>query len=373
MGRNHQTPTSIQARARHESGQVLVMFVLLLPVLLGMVAMAVDIGNYASDRRTLQNAADAIAMAAVQELPDTGEALAVADAWALKNGIDPDHMKVSFSGTGGSGGSVPKVVVEITRPHEFAFARIVGVDSADVSARAAATRSSYGGGGQIVPWAVLDSIVEAANNGELITMKYDANNANNGNFGAIRIDGDGSKVYEEEIKYGSDSSLCAISTPGCDPAGCPGQYPDGCAETAPECDGPNCKPKTGNMVGPTADGVDYRMNNTTTACDTFEEAFSKDASGNYRMSTECNPWLEGNEDSLRIIIIPIVDSFGNGSSDDMEVQGFALMYLEGYEKNKCKGNQCEVKGRFIKNAVTVPGLTGVYDPSAPLQVSRLAE
>ena len=38
---------------RAESGQVLIMFVLLLPVLLGMVAMSVDIGSYASERSTL--------------------------------------------------------------------------------------------------------------------------------------------------------------------------------------------------------------------------------------------------------------------------------------------------------------------------------
>ena len=369
MGRNSRTsPLSLFPRVRDESGQVLIMFVLLLPVLLGMVAMAVDVGSYASERRTLQNAADSIAMAAAQELPDESAALAAADEWATHNGIDPASMTVSFSGL--STGSIPMVTVQIDASHEFSFAPIVGIETAAVSARAAATKSSYGGGGQVVPWAVPEAVVDAAGNGDLITMKYDANNVANGNFGGVRIEGDGSKEYEDDIKYGSDSMLCAVNTPNCDPDGCPG---DSCAETAAECDGPNCKPKTGNMVGSTANGVDYRMDNTGAGCDTFEEAFTQDGSGNYRMNNDCNPWLDNNEDSLRIIIIPIIDSFGSGSSDDMEIRSFALLYLEGYDSDKCKGNECEVQGRFIKNAITIPGLTGVYDPSAPLQVTRLAE
>ena len=61
---------------RRERGQVLMMAALLLPVLLGMAGMAVDVGSYASDRRQLQNAADSIALAAAQELPDEGDAQA---------------------------------------------------------------------------------------------------------------------------------------------------------------------------------------------------------------------------------------------------------------------------------------------------------
>ena len=49
---------------RGERGQAIIIVALLLPVLLGMAGMAVDIGSYASERRTLQNAADSIALAA---------------------------------------------------------------------------------------------------------------------------------------------------------------------------------------------------------------------------------------------------------------------------------------------------------------------
>jgi hypothetical protein len=169
--------------------------------------------------------------------------------------------------------------------------------------------------------------------------------------------------------YGSESLVCSETTPGCDPDTCPGIS---CVESAPDCDGSECKPKTGNMVGPTADGVDYRMENTKSECDTFEETFTE-VNGNYLLDPECNPWTDGGAGSLRVIIIPIVDEFGDGSSDDLGIQSFAVMYLEGYQNDMCKGNECEIQGRFIKNAITVQGLTGEYDPNAYIQLSKLAE
>jgi hypothetical protein len=114
------------------------------------------------------------------------------------------------------------------------------------------------------------------------------------------------------------------------------------------------------------------MGNTSASCDTFDEAFSL-SGGSYRMNAACNPFIDSGAGSRRVIIIPVIDEFGNGSSDDVEIQGFALMYLEGYDKGKCQGNSCEIKGRFIKNALTVPGLTGGYDPDSSLFVWKLTE
>jgi Flp pilus assembly protein TadG len=53
---------------KRECGQIIIIAALLLPVLLAMTGMAVDLGSYASDRRSLQNVADAVALAAAQEL-----------------------------------------------------------------------------------------------------------------------------------------------------------------------------------------------------------------------------------------------------------------------------------------------------------------
>ncbi|KKM62330.1 hypothetical protein LCGC14_1522760 [marine sediment metagenome] len=58
-----------RVKRRDESGQTLILFVLALGVLLGSVAMSVDVGLILHERRSLQNAADAAALAGAIELP----------------------------------------------------------------------------------------------------------------------------------------------------------------------------------------------------------------------------------------------------------------------------------------------------------------
>jgi hypothetical protein len=369
-----------------ERGQVVMIVAGILPVLLGMTGLAIDVGTYMGDRRHLQNAADSIALAGAQALPDEIEAEDIAEEWADKNGIDLDDITLTIDTTG----DVPEVSVQIQRPHSFTFMKVLGVDERNVSARAAAVKVSFGGGSGIVPWSVTQATVDWAGSGALVTMKYDSTGGTNGNFGAIRIDGPGANVYEDSAMYGSDTTACAVSAPNCIVGSCPGQYPNVCAETSPTCDGPECTPQTGNVIGPTRDAVDFRMDYTcdtnnpcgSQGCDTFEDAFgTPDADGKYHLDPDCNPWTNGpghctsDTDicSRRVIIIPVVDTFGNGASDPAEIQRFALVYLEGYEDGKCQGNSCEIKGRFVKADITTDALSGVFDEDALIHFTKLSE
>ena len=359
--------------AHSERGQVLVIFAILLPTLIGMAGLAVDVGTYAADRRHLQNAADAIALAAAQELPDTDAANTVALDWADENDIDPDDVTLQFIAVS-AGNPNPKVRVTIERDHGFHFINVLGIDSREVEGRSAAIKASYGGSNGIVPWTVTQDTVDAAGNGAMVTMKYDAEGGESGNFGAIRIDGPGARTYETSVKYGSTAYACAEGAVNCSPGACPGTYPDSCAETAPECDGPECTPETGNLIGPTQDGVDYRMDNASSDCDTFEETFDgPDANGVHHLDPDCNPWLPGGSGGTRVIVIPVVDDFGNGASDPATITSFALIYLEGYDEGKCTGNSCEIKGRFVRANLSAKALAGVYDEDALVQFSRLSE
>ncbi|MEX2247102.1 MAG: Tad domain-containing protein [Dehalococcoidia bacterium] len=351
--------------------------VLLIPVLLGMAGLAIDFGGMAGERRELQNAADSIALAASQELPDEAAAYAKADEWAAKNGIDPARMTVVVMG----GSIEPKVVVRIDRPYELHFLKAVGIESRNVTARAAAIKASFGGGAAVVPWSIEQPTLEDATNGSSFVIKYDANNGANGNFNAVRLDGSGASDYEESATFGSDSQLCAVSTANCTVAACSGSSSDGCAETAPQCTGPECRPKTGNMTGPTRDAVDYRISHTSPQCDTFAETFpTQKADGTYQISPSCNPWngpgvCTSPTDlcSRRVLVIPVVDDFGNGSSDPVEIQRFALVYLEGYANGSCTGNSCEINARFVRAELGVNALAGIYEPEAPIQFVRLVE
>src|SRR6476660_6817015 len=74
-------------RPNGERGQVIILAAVLAPLMLGMCAMAVDIGSYAAHRRSLQNDADAIALAAARDLPSSTAAQTAAQSWATKNGV----------------------------------------------------------------------------------------------------------------------------------------------------------------------------------------------------------------------------------------------------------------------------------------------
>jgi hypothetical protein len=369
-----------------ERGQVAMIVAGCLPILLGMAGMSIDVATYMGDRRHLQNAADSMALAGAQALPDDAAAEDVAEEWADKNGIDLDDVTLTTDLTG----DAPLVRVQINRPHKFTFMKVLGIDERDVGARAAAVKVSFGGGAGIVPWSITQATVDWAGNGALVTMKYDSTGGNNGNFGAIRIDGPGASTYEDSVKYGSDTTACAVSAPNCVVGSCPGSYPDVCAETSPTCDGPECTPQTGNVIGPTRDGTDFRMDYTcdntnpcgTQRCDTFADTFgTPDAAGKYHLHPDCNPWTDGpgactsatDICSRRVIIIPVVDGFGNGASDPAEIQRFALMYLEGYDNGKCQGNSCEIKGRFVKADISLSALAGIYDEDASIHFTRLSE
>ena len=368
-------------RRRSERGQVMIMAALLLPVLLGMTGLAIDVGGYADDKRTLQNAADAIALAAAKDLcspnpadcSNTNLATATAQSYAAKNGIPWSKVTLTFQNIAVTPTGNPTVRASITKNHKFAFMRVVGVNSKNVGAKAAAIKTSPGGVGGITPWAIVSP---PPFDGTTVTLKYDSNNPQNGNFQAIQVDngsGSGSATYQVTIQQGSNSIICA-------------QGVTTCTNTSPVCPTyDQCPSETGNKVSGTRNGVDFLMNNTIPSCDTFTEAFTgPNASGAYTLNAACNPWVQGpgycpNPDttppaqcSRRVIIIPIVNGFGNGSAP-VTVLSFALFWLEGYQSGKCTGSACEIQGKFVKSDLTVNALAGVYDANSSIHFVRLSE
>ncbi|TMG04577.1 MAG: hypothetical protein E6I09_06145 [Chloroflexi bacterium] len=84
----------IDKRNVDNGGQALVVFVLALTVILGFVAMTVDLGLFYEDRRHLQNTADAAALAGVVELPlNPVAAKQKAQDWAANNGVPASQIK----------------------------------------------------------------------------------------------------------------------------------------------------------------------------------------------------------------------------------------------------------------------------------------
>ena len=349
----------------HERGQVLVLVAGLLAVFGGMTAVAVDLGSFMADRRDHQNHADAIALAASLELPDAGAARAVADEWALKNGIDPSDMTVDIIQQSLPSEPNPKVRVEVEGEHGFTFARLIGINSATVRASAAAIKTSAAGGAGTIPLSVTQAALSGVGLGDEVVLKYDASDIFAGNTSPIRIDDPGAGNCNDNrfcagVKSGSEGVICAE---GADPT---------------YCDGPTTvDTQTGNLIGSIREAIQDRLGNTDPRCDEFTEAFEDDPTtdepGVYRIVPECNPYLEGSYESLQVIIIPVIDGLCNGSCE-VTIVDFALFFLEGFADGGCNtGIECQVIGRFVKVNQNVGLLAGTFNPEASNTFVRLVE
>ncbi len=143
-------------RPRRDAGQVLVLFALAITVILGFAGLAFDVGRFYSERRFLQNAADAAALAAASALisgatDDAARTLAqdilTADFRGDPTGVtaplppatpayeagypnDPTHLVdgILISGC--------DVRVAVRNPVGYTFGRVVGLDRNTVGARA---------------------------------------------------------------------------------------------------------------------------------------------------------------------------------------------------------------------------------------------
>ena len=344
---------------KRERGQVFLFVALLLGVIGGMGAIAIDLGSYSAERRDLQNAADAIALAASQDLPDAGAANWTANSWQTKNKAGNATMTVTVRQQSLPDTPNPSVKITLTRSHNFSFARLIGITSTNVSANATAIRTSPGGvpggGGGLMPWSVLEAVKNSASPGTTLVLKYDSNNVTNGNFGALRVDGNGASIYRGSIENGTTNGLCAVSVPSC-------TYASSSVQTQP-----------GNMTGPTRTGTDDRISTTDTACDTWAEAVV-DVGGKQLVKPECNPFTKGgNLNSKRIIVVPVILSLCDGACN-VTVTEFALFFLEGYGSGGCTGNDCEIEGRFISSNTSLGAIAGIYDSdSTTAHFVRLVE
>ncbi|MEX0817768.1 MAG: pilus assembly protein TadG-related protein [Gaiellales bacterium] len=130
-------------RVRHDCGQAYVITVLFISfALVGMTAAVLDVGSWFRADRALQAQVDAAALAGAQALPENpAEALSLAMEYGDKNGGGLEITDVSFSGA-----VVPTdtITVEADKPAPGFFARIFGIDTVTVHAKASA-RSSFPG------------------------------------------------------------------------------------------------------------------------------------------------------------------------------------------------------------------------------------
>ena len=324
-----------------EEGQVLVVAALGLAALLGFAALAIDVGFFVWERRALQNAADASALAGVMELPNSPTAaVAMANDYAVRNGVGDRGWVVESINV-----DATAITVSVAHPNApLMLGRVLGLLGVNVGARSTAAINSPYRLSNVMPWMLKRSVYEAASNDDLVILKYDARNPEQGNFGPLAIDDRGAAAYQRNIEEGAVVEL-------------QGEY-----DTEP-----------GNMVGPTEQGLQRRLSETDMECDEWHEAFSLDGGGTLHLSPRCNPWL-GKEGSKRVVAIPVVEDTDLHGRTRVRIVGLALAFLEGFQ---CpRGNECQVRARLVKAVASLEdpdSLLGPFDPNVGIRVLRLVQ
>ena len=116
----------------------MILFAFVLTILVSISAIVIDGGYVAAEHQKLQNVADAAALAAAQELPDTVKAESTAKEYARLNGVDESNIAVSFS-------DADKVVKVVGNKNiQLLFARVMGFDNKMTTVSSSAEMASVG-------------------------------------------------------------------------------------------------------------------------------------------------------------------------------------------------------------------------------------
>ena len=336
-----------------ERGQVLVLFAAGFVAFCGLVALAIDAGQLLYTKTNLQKTSDAAVFAGVQELPNAGQANSTAIHYVNMNSKNGTSTVVQVGQTFSPNDTL---TVTTTRHVNYTFLRVLGIEGADVSAKAVGRVARYRGGYNIVPFALVasddpnstlfDNECYLGNDAyglpifkqnTLCQLKGGANSGDGGgDFGALAVEDVGADTFRETVADGTD-----------------GVYVIGNQVT----------PQTGNMSGPTTQGLGDRLNDPPPdGCPSnSRDDVLMTVDGQTVVREEC-------AESPRIIIIPVVDQINNPELST--ILGFAFMYV--YSVSGSGGNT-EVWGEYVTFMTYVPG--GVYeglDGSGPL-LARMVE
>lgn len=271
---------------KSQKGNVVVITALSLSALIGFTALVIDVGLLYFNRIQLTQLVDASALAgASQFLPDaTSTPSGAANDYAARNGLKAgDRFTVNVTAS--------TVTVTVDRTVNFILQPFFGRNTQRVSASATAAAGALRAATGVVPFGVEK---QEFTYGQSVVLKAGGGSGDTGNYGALALGGTGAKTYEYNIINGYSGELHI---------------------------GMKVSTETGNMSGPTNDGVNTRIDGTSS---TF-------------------PPSDGS--SPRIVTIPVLETLDVNGRKDVTIVGFASFFLESVGGS---GQDAYVIGRFMK-------------------------
>lgn len=278
-----------------ERGNISILAAFAIIALIGMAAVAIDVGVITYSKAQLVCAMDAAVLAGAQELPSNpAQAVTQAENYAIHNGVSSEQVNFSVSSDKKTITGTGLCSVELF------FARVLGYISKDIQATAVAHVAPVKSFTGIVPFGIKD---ENYGFGQIVTLKQGSCNEEiSGWFGALRLGGPGADTYRNNIKYGYQAAVSV---------------------------GDVLEVEPGNMSGPTSQGIAYRINGCT-----------------HSPACSINSFKEG---CSRILVVPMGYNNGRpGANGRFTVTGFGAFLVTEYTGS---GNDNTVKGAFIRYVI----------------------
>ena len=283
-----------------EAGSVLLLVLMLMIALLGFTALVTDAGLIYINQAKMANAMDSAVLSGVQELPNNPErAITVAENYAEQNGVTAQEVDFEVDSQNRT------ISATANRQLGLFFARALGFQIAAISAHAQARIAAISAATGVVPFGVLEGDLTF---GQQMILKEGGGDGDTGWFNALSLGSNGASTYLDNIKYGYSEEIKA---------------------------GLTVPTESGNMSGPTSEGIEYRNNQCHHVPRCTVDSFAEGCS--------------------RILIIPVIritDMDNQGNVSFVEVVGFAAFLVDQFIGS---GNENEVRGSFIK--YVIPGKT----------------
>ena len=285
---------SYQSLFKEQSGVAMLLVAFCMFLIIGFIALVVDVGGLYLEKSLLQKALDAAVLGGAQELKISEvEAANGAIYLAAKNGFTVNGNEVT-TGT-------DFIEIQKTVSKDLTFARILGFPQTDVSATARAeTVQTLLKGDGVIPVAFERKALESAGFGDQYMMHSKPGENVRGNFGFLAIDGRGANILGAGITNG--------------------------AKTLVEV-GKSVETEPGLNWGKVRSG--------------FQERINKDQG-----KQNCSSHETADNSCQRIVTVPIIESWdGVNGRSDVNIIGFAAFWIEEVDPN---GNDKAVVGRFIE-------------------------
>ncbi len=267
-------------------GQSLLVIVAALPVIVGSLALVLDVANLYFNQLQMQCASDSAVLAGGEYLPSyPSQAISTATSYAETNGLKASEI-ISVTVTPDN----KEVIIKDTRNIPCYFCAVLGVNTAHAQVSSGSGSSGSGvtttATSGIVPIRSAMGVVPIGVDyrtdlsfGNQIVLKEGQVGA--GNWGPLALGATGDSVYQSNLENGY-AGLVTV--------------------------GDSLLTNPGNNVGPTQKGTSYRIN----------AGMNSYPGGTFNNHALSDP---------RVMLIPIVDWSNINGSSQVPLKGFAMMWI----------------------------------------------